>query len=385
MLSKSRLILGLLLAVMALLFMPGEVKAGTPTPTPWNIATWGVTGTPYPMCTLTPGPTVTSFMPTIPPFVACPPCGNDGKDQCGNTCFAPTWTPEPTNTATPFNPLNLIDAYAMNGSEIITDNNYYIKVISRVDGTDGLDVRWFTTDNAKGNMKMWVKIKPNDLYSEPMLDSYNGSQANNLSGLLHLSRWGFSEMVNNHSWFYYSGCGTNCVSHHNLPAYQTQFNISEQPGGSMYTLNISVEPGTYSYRIWRVMVEVWINADPEGTPTPTSTLTATPGNCIKGIPTPGGGGGDPITWINPPQIITGSCYTIIPQISFPIPGLVTAIVNPILPEGWSLPASVGNEGYELCVDWLQINMSFMGVQYDGLLGVAAWLFVAGLVYKEIAS
>jgi hypothetical protein len=388
---KSSYFTAVFLALAFAVLIFGSAKAETPTPTPWVISTWGVTPSPFPMCTFTPGPTTTSMFETPPPFVACPPCRDIGIDMCGNTCVAaPTATITPTNTPTP-QPTQNSGLYFSNISYGFATFSGPYKHFDSQSGDCHLQ------DNNRTIHCLATALQNHHSDHLILADAYfymGFRVLPNTNGCVYMHVFGEQGAIPGYTTFTNTASAVNCSV---VSPTVTSINFTDTSfviGRTTTTTNWG-QASTYMQPSldphWKtISVNYYISLDWEPlTPTPpanTQTATPTQGNCGGGIATPSmGGGGDPIVWINPPEIVTGSCYTIIPQLTLPIPGLVTTIINPLLPEGWQIPGSVGTDGYQLCVDWLMINMSFMGVQYDGLIGVAAWLFVAGLVYKEIAS
>lgn len=379
--------------VGSVLFFTDTASADTETPTPWSVSTWGITPSPFPMCTFTPAASSTIMFETPPPFAECPPCDMYGKDACGNTCtFVPSPTPTVTNTAT-------ARPTQMGGK--------YFESLGTSWGTYGGPYKHFhstTTDCHLENSNRTIHCIATAEQHTSNVGSFplNGTDAYftlefyvkpDTNGCVYMhtfgaqgNRPGSTAFTNISS---ANGCTVVSPTIYTSTWTDTEYTIGKTTvttnRGRVTSMEEPEIGNTYKY----ISLNYYVSLDYEPTATPTAsktpTNTGTPGDCGGGIATPISGGGDPIIWINPPEVIAGECYTILPELMLPIPGLVTTIVNPILPEGWTIPEEIGFEGYRLCIDWLILNMSFMGVQYDGLLGVVAWMFVAGLIYKEIAS
>lgn len=119
-----------------------------------------------------------------------------------------------------------------------------------------------------------------------------------------------------------------------------------------------------------------------GTPTATVTPTGTPGACVPG----GVGAGyvdSPLMSISPGTIDVGTvangrCYTIIPEAEIVIP------ISELFGD-YSLPSSVDVPGVLLCVDLININISFATVNFVVLLSWVVSFICVGIIYKEIHS
>lgn len=119
------------------------------------------------------------------------------------------------------------------------------------------------------------------------------------------------------------------------------------------------------------------------------SLTPIPSDTPTPTPTPGPGDGDPCTppeppsvcytdciVLDPPILNPGGCFTIVPGGTLPLPDSLAYL---------GVPASIEIPGFQICVQYLVVNIVFLGFDLSPWILTLTGLTAIMIVYKELKS
>jgi hypothetical protein len=394
---KNRIISGAAVALLTIIVSGlnvGVVAADTPTPypspgapatsTPWGLSPWATVNPINPMCTPVPQSTITPIWgSTIQPtqgniITDCSWClyAQGGYEQvaiCAQACnsgtpvYYSTMIPDSTwmpGTTTPGTGGGDSCEYQVNESARIQCNsdhctqidNNHVRFVDSHGSGDGIGYSLLGGDERDVKVSVAVTeylVNPNAwgrIYTNLSIAADIGSGYNGL-------------LLEN---------GPPCYDCSESGVYAGEFYFG---GGGWFTFDQEAATGNdfdFSYTI-DVYSDSWPGIECEGGSTATPTPTSGP--CISGIPTPvnNPGSGDVIAWMNPIEIIEGACYTIIPPLDL------------TLPTGGDFEPGISIAGYAVCLNYINLEVAFMGLTFEWIITLAVFLGGVGLVYREIAS
>lgn len=370
----------LLLSFGALLSYTAPVYADTETPAPTGTSHLGWP-TDYPtidptmLCDIGAEPTVTPFatldVPTVEPIYTDLPTGTVGPTVTGTVTVTPEYKIVPLDEDDPAagstQPDGSLTAYySLNGSAL-HDRDFSAGSWYSIVRSDGEPVVYGTEFDVYYYVSMSYIYGLYDV-DPPCYDELTNRDLN-AGGYMQLRSHVMAFRLDEHSPNTVLHCGGGSTLYAAL---------SDPQSGVMHVIWESLANFAFSAYVVEGRVDGFLNVtgstvyslspiitEPDPTPTPSGT----PSPCVGFGPCTG----DDCVIFEPPILIPGECYTVIPGGSIPLPVL----------EG--LPETIDIPGFQVCTSYLSIDISVFGFELDVFIAILCGMTAVSIIYRELKS